>query len=59
MLGAVERQTLGAVVVHHLWDAGEHTAALVQGVAVFFGLGNNDMNAALACPESQRGKELI
>lgn len=51
VLGAVERQTLGAVVVHHLWDAGEHAATLVQGVAVFFGLGDNDVNAALACPE--------
>lgn len=59
VLGAVERQTLSAVVVHHLWDAGEHAAALVQGVAVFFGLGNNDMNAPLACPESYRGETRI
>lgn len=59
MLGAVERQTLSAVVVHHLWDAGEHAAALVQGVAVFFGLGDNDMNAALARPESYRRGERI
>lgn len=51
VLCAVERQTLSTVVMHHLWDAGEHAAALVQGVAVFFGLGNNDMNAALACFE--------
>lgn len=57
VLGAVERQTLGAVMVHHLWDAGENTAALVQGVAVFFSLGDNDMNAALARPESHRGEE--
>ena len=48
--GAVERQALGAVVVHHLWDAGEHTAALVQGEAVLFGLGHDDVNAALARP---------
>lgn len=57
VLGAVERQTLSAVMVHHLWDAGEHTAALVKGVAVFFGLGDNDMNAALARPESHRTEE--
>ena len=56
VLGAVERQTLSAVMMHHLWDAGEHAAALVQGVAVLFGLGNNDMNAALACPESHTGE---
>lgn len=56
VLCAVERQTLSTVVMHHLWDAGEHAAALVQGVAVFFGLGNNDMNAALACSESHRGE---
>lgn len=54
VLGAVERQALGAVVVHHLWDAGEHAAALVQGVAVLFGLGHDDVNAALARPESHR-----
>lgn len=52
MLSAVERQALSTVVVHHLWDAGEHAAALVQGVAVFFCLGHNDVNAALARPES-------
>lgn len=57
MLSAVERQTLSAVVVHHLWDAGEHTATLVQGVAIFFGLGNNDMNTALARPESNKGDQ--
>lgn len=57
VLGAIERQTLSAVMVHHLWDAGEHAAALVQGVAVFFGLGNNDMNATLARPESHTGEE--
>lgn len=56
VLGAVERQTLSAVVVHHLWDAGEHAAALVQGVAVFFGLSDNDMNAALARPEFPQRK---
>lgn len=56
VLGAVERQTLSAVMVHHLWDAGEHAAALVQGVAVLLGLGNNDMNTALARPESHRGE---
>lgn len=52
MLSTVERQALSTVVVHHLWDAGEHAAALVQGVAVFFCLGHNDVNAALARPES-------
>lgn len=57
VLSAVERQTLSAVVVNHLWDAREHAAALVQGVAVLFGLGNNDMNTTLACPESHRGEE--
>lgn len=57
VLGAVERQTLSAVMVHHLWDAGEHAAALVQGVAVVFGLGDDDMNAALTRPESHRGEE--
>lgn len=56
VLSAVERQALSAVVVHHLWDAGEHAAALVQGVAVFFGLGDNDMNASLARSDSHRGE---
>ena len=56
VVGAVERQALGAVVVHHLWDAGEHTAALVQGEAVLFGLGHDDVNAALAGSESQGDK---
>lgn len=59
VLSAVERQTLSAVMVHHLWDAGEHAAALVQGVAVFFGLSHDDVNAALTCPdtgESRRGR---
>lgn len=59
VLGTVERQTLSAVVVHHLWDAGKHAAALVQGVAVFFGLGDNDVYAALARPGNcvTHGKE--
>lgn len=57
MFGAVERQPLSAVVVHHLRDAGEHAAALVQGVAVLFGLRHDDVNAALACPKSHRGEE--
>lgn len=57
MLSAIERQSLSAVVVHHLWDAGEHTATLVQGVAIFFGLGNNNMNTALACPKSHKGHQ--
>lgn len=55
VLGAVERQPLGAVVMHHLWDAGEHAAALVQGVAVLLGLGHNDVDAALARPGSHTG----
>ena len=53
MLGSGERQPLGAIVVHHLWYAGEHTAALVQCVAVLFGLGHDDVHTALARP----GKE--
>lgn len=57
VLSTVERQTLSAVVVHHLWDAGEHAAALVKGVAVLFGLGDDYVNAALACPESCRRQE--
>lgn len=59
VLGPVERQTLSAVVVHHLWDAGEHAAALIQGEAVFFGLSNNDVNAALAGPEESNGEARI
>lgn len=55
VLGAVERQPLGAVVMHHLRDAGEHAAALVQGVAVLLGLGHHDVDAALACPGSYTG----
>ena len=58
MFGAVERQSLSTVVVHHLRDAGEHAAALVQGVAVLLGLRHNDMNAALARPESHRREEI-
>lgn len=49
----VERQTLSPIVVHHLRDAGEHTAALVQRVAVLLGLGHDDVNTALARPDSQ------
>lgn len=60
MLGTIERQTLSAVMVHHLRDAGKHTAALVQGVAVFFSLSDDDVNAALARPrrteEQQRNQ---
>lgn len=56
VLGTVEWQPLSTVVMDHLWDAGEHTAALVQGVAIFFGLGNHDMNTALTCSESQGEK---
>lgn len=56
VLRAVERQALSAVVVHHLWDAGEHAAALVQGVAVLLRLGDDDVNAAVARPESHRGR---
>lgn len=54
VFGTVERQTLSAVMVHHLGDAGKHAAALVQGVAVLFGLGDDDVNTALAGPNSQR-----
>lgn len=56
VLSAVERQAAGAVVVHHLWDVGEHAAALVQSVAVLFGLGHNDVDASLARPESRGGQ---
>lgn len=55
VLGAIERQPLGAVVMHHLWDAGEHAAALVQGVAILLGLGHNDVDTALARPGSHTG----
>lgn len=54
VFGPRERQTLSAVMVHHLRDAGEHTAALVQGVAVLFSLSHDDVNAALARPNSPR-----
>lgn len=49
VLGPIERQPLSAVVVHHLWNAGKHTATLVQRVAILLCLGNNDVNTALAC----------
>lgn len=52
--GSSERQALGAVMVHHLGDAGKHAAALVQGVGVFLRLSHDDVNAALARPNSQR-----
>lgn len=58
-LGAGERQTPSAVMVHHLRDAGKHTAALVQGVAVPFSLSHDDVDAALARPgsaEERRGR---
>lgn len=54
VFGPGERQALRAVMVHHLWDAGKHTAALVQGVAVSFGLSHDDVNAAVARPKSGR-----
>lgn len=57
MFGTDERQTLRAVMVHHLGDAGKDAAALVQGVAVFFGLSDDDVNATLARPDSQRRGE--
>ena len=59
VLGPVERQTLSAVMVHHLWDAGEHAAALVQGVAALLGLSNHDVNAALARPEESSPKRNV
>lgn len=55
VLSAVEGQPLGAVVMHHLRDAGEHAAALVQGEAVLLGLGHHDVDAALAGPGSHTG----
>lgn len=57
VLGPVERQTLSAVMVHHLGDAGEDAAALVQGVAVFFSLSHDDVDAALARPNAHRREE--
>lgn len=48
MFGPVERQSLCAVVVHHLRDAGENTAALVQSEAVLFGLSHDDVDTPLA-----------
>lgn len=57
VFGTDERQTLRAVMVHHLGDAGKDAAALVQGVAVFFGLSDDDVNATLARPDSQRRGE--
>jgi len=50
VLGVVEGQPLGAVVVHHLGDAGEHAAAPVQRVAALLGLRYDDVNAPLAGP---------
>lgn len=57
VLGPVERQALSAVMVHHLRDAGEDAAALVQGVAVFFSLSHDDVHAALARPDSPGREE--
>lgn len=57
VLGPVERQPLSAVMVHHLRDAGKDAAALVQGVAVFFSLGHDDVDAALARPRSTGGEK--
>lgn len=57
VLGPIERQTLSAVMVHHLGDAGEDAAALVQGVAVFLSLSHDDVDAALARPNSHRREE--
>ena len=48
-----EGQPVRAVVMHYFRDAGEHTAALVQGEALPLaapGLGHNDVHAALAGP---------
>lgn len=57
VLGPIERQTLRAVMVHHLGDAGEDAAALVQGVAVFFSLRHDDVDAALARPNAHSREE--
>lgn len=53
VLCSMEWQAPGAVMVYHLWDAGEHTAALVQGEAVLFGLGHDDVNTTLTRPETK------
>lgn len=55
MVGGGERQLLGAVMMHHPWDAGKHTGALVQSEAAFFSLGRDDVNAVLTRPETQSG----
>lgn len=59
VFGAIERQPLSAVVMHHLRDAGKHTAALVQRESVFFSLSHDDVNAALTRPETQRRKMIL
>lgn len=57
VLGACERQSVCAVVVHHFRDAGEHTAALVQRVAqalAALSLSHDDMHTALAGPAREQ-----
>ena len=56
MLGVVEGQLAGGVVVHHLGDAGEYAAALVQGEAALLGLRYDDVNAPLAGPATHTHK---
>lgn len=58
VLSSSEGQTLGAVVVHHFWDAGKHTAALVQCVTTLFGLCYNNMHTTLAgSADKERARE--
>lgn len=54
VLGPIKRQLLGAIVVNNLRNAGKHAAALVQRVAVLFGLSHDDVHTTLAGLESNR-----
>lgn len=57
VLRSGERQPVCAVVMDQLWDAGEHTAALVQGedkALRTLGLGHDDVHAVLT--GSDRGQ---
>ena len=50
VIGAGEGQRLAAVVVHHLGDAGESAAALVQRVAALLRLRHDDVHTTLIRP---------
>ena len=56
VLCSCERQSMCAVVVHNFRDAGEHTAALVKGVALALAalsLSHDDVHTALAGPDRE------